>query len=623
MGKFATNKNGNIDSGTEVLANNMVFLQETKEDAISNLYGDLFNEGIININMGTDANPIEPFQLKEGTVVGKFSVGIGIGYKQNANTGLYNRIAILEETDYHNEIFGDSTYPDGRGINQKTYTGIESEYVDTPKSTGCINIDIPTTALYYVDLRYLSVCDNGNNGDGLNLINYSIAKNIVPTSTEERKRFYKWIDGYEIKLVQSTAEIQGICLGTVQKDISNNITFTDEKRANGVLIKSTAFMEYFASGSGMTIIEEDGEKKLSINVDNVTTEIEDNKVRVTKDGLYPYTKFIVNSGNINNDGTANVLLTDNVGINVNFGVGTETPLTVSPAYNDRYTVSSSDEVTRITEARAAILTEYSEVANGTYTICINNTDKDNNNEPLEKAKLEIMKKVVISREQPTIQKGVIWFDTSKEPYHAKWCNGVSWLEYHGVPIGEATIDTISMSVSSIRFGNEINDQVKMNSCILYNANADEGLVRLFMTDTGRLQVTHSKGIIFMGDVGFYLTGDSASNAVINIKAAEIQINGQPAPRLPDYGSKVANFVTSSSANNTDDSATTTADGWLLLKRVVGSSGGDDAWFTINGKTIHSFASNYTGEVAGGLYFVKKGWTIKVRRGFSADFYACL
>ena len=179
MGKFATNKNGNIDSGTEVLANNMTFLQQTKAESISNLFGDLFDEGILS-----------GFELS-ANADGTFNIGIGIGYKKDVNSGMYNRIAILEETDYHNELFGDSTYPDGRGINQKTNTGILGEYVDTPKSTGCLNIPIPNaTIIYYIDLRFLNVCDNGNNGDGLGLTNYSIAKNIVP-STDKRKRFYK------------------------------------------------------------------------------------------------------------------------------------------------------------------------------------------------------------------------------------------------------------------------------------------------------------------------------------------------------------------------------------------------------------------------------------------------
>ena len=73
MEKFATNVAGNIESGTEVLSNNMVFLQDAKANSISNIYGDLFVEGILNINMGTNSSPVEPFVLSQGTTAGTFS----------------------------------------------------------------------------------------------------------------------------------------------------------------------------------------------------------------------------------------------------------------------------------------------------------------------------------------------------------------------------------------------------------------------------------------------------------------------------------------------------------------------------------------------------------------------
>ena len=240
MGKFATSKNGNIASGTEVLANNMVFLQQTKEDAISNLFGDLFIEGILSgFEISTNAN-------------GTFNIDVGIAYKQNANTGLYNRIAILDTAIYHNEQFGDTTYPDGMGVYQKTATGVGDEYIDTPKSTGCLNIPIPTAnTQYYIDLRYMLVCDNGNEGDGLNLINYSIAKDSSST-TIQRKRFYKWIDGYEIKLIATNSlsdTVQGICLGTISKDNNNEITIDLDSRTSKLILKNDLIPDLYQWGN--------------------------------------------------------------------------------------------------------------------------------------------------------------------------------------------------------------------------------------------------------------------------------------------------------------------------------------------------------------------------------------
>lgn len=240
MGKFATDRNGNIASGTEVLANNMVFLQKTKEQDISNLFGDFFSRGILNINMGIDSNPIEPFTLQEGTISGTLSVGIGIAYVQDSSTSFYKRIAILDEQEYSNIAPNtDPILTNGTGPQQRTYTGVGNEYVVTPKSTGCINIPIPNTNIkYYVDVRYLNVCDNGNLGDGLNLKNYSIAKNISSASMDQRKRFYQWIDGYNIVLITNLAQQQGIILGTVQRNIDNTVNITYDNRTSNLMLRN-------------------------------------------------------------------------------------------------------------------------------------------------------------------------------------------------------------------------------------------------------------------------------------------------------------------------------------------------------------------------------------------------
>lgn len=452
MEKFATNIAGNIDSGTEVLANNMVFLQDAKANAISNLYGDLFTEGILNINMGTSGNVIEPFELKNGNTAGKFSVGFGIAYKKDVNTGIVERIAILEEAPYQNEPFGNATYHDGRGVNQKTYDGVDN-YVATPKSSGCVDIDIPSVDTeYYVDIRYVNVCDNGNDGTGTGLKNYSLAKSQEEFAANQRKRFYQWVDGYNVVLISNLVEREGIIVGTVSKDSNNVLTFTTNGRDNNFLIQSRVFMEYFTSGQGI-VIQTDAETDqttVSVNVDNKTTEIEDNYVRVTKDGLYPFTKFCANSGFTDTaTGQPNILAATIGGTEVYLNFGAGTPLVVSPAYNDQYTVTSDMNISGITNVVNTIQQEYSETAVGTYTICINNTDKENSNAKLDKPVLEILKGITVSRVSPSNSRGNLWYDISSEPCKAKWYNGSEWEEYHGVPLGEIDISGSVISALEI------------------------------------------------------------------------------------------------------------------------------------------------------------------------------
>lgn len=433
MERFATNKNGNIDSGTEVLANNITFLQQAKELAISNLFGDLFVEGILNT--GEASTMFELTSNGDGT----FSVSQGTAYKRNVSVEpmIYERISIEDANEEYN-----SANP-----SQTTFDGVDQN-IPTPKSTGCKNITIPNDGvLYYVDLRYLCVCDNGNTGDGLGLNNYSIAKNQITTSTDQRKRFYKWVDGYEIVLVETTGDIQGICLGTVEKN-GVDVDITNDGRAKNLLIESRVIMDYFTSGKGIIVEtnQETNQTQLTINVDDITTEIDDNnKVRVTKDGLYPYTKFAINSGFINSYGESNVLGNTSTTVYLNFGGNPGTPLVVSPAYNDRYVITVNTGVTEISNVINEIQQYYSETAEGKYTICINNTNKDDENVTLDIPKLEIMKQVVVNKVQPTaFNKGTIWYDLSESPYKAKWYNGSSWEEYQGVPLGVITISVGSI-----------------------------------------------------------------------------------------------------------------------------------------------------------------------------------
>lgn len=434
MEKFATNKAGNIDSGTEVLSNNMVFLQEAKAQSISNLFGDLFIDGILD--SGQDEYN---FALTDNnssvTNKGTFNVSLGIAYKQDVNTGLHERIAITTLTEYSNisPEENDSQYPYGTGPSQKTDIG-NGTTIPTPKSSGCLNIPIPTAGvLYYVDLRYLNVCDNGNNGNGLNLKNYSIAKNVSNISTETIKRFYQWTDGYEIVLIENLSQRQGIILGTVQKDINNNVTTTTTNKSDFALLKSKLFLEYLISGGGIILTEIDNKAQLSVNVDNITTEINsENQVRVTKDCLYPYTKFAINSG------PASFLATSETALALALGPGVE--LWLNPAYNDRYVVTSTMNITSINVKTDLENTGISieSVSSRIFTACINNTDKMNDNVALSVPKLEMMREIIVSNSVPTIYNvGDIWFDTSSQPYKVKWYKSVvdGWQDYHGVPVG--------------------------------------------------------------------------------------------------------------------------------------------------------------------------------------------
>ena len=584
MERFATNKNGNIDSRTEVLANNVTFMQQAKENAISNLFGDLFVEGILNTG-----NEDTMFKLT-ANIDGTFNVSQGIAYKQNVAVEpmIYERIAIIDDTEIYDATKPQQTTDDGTG-----------NLVITPKSTGCKNIPIANADItYYVDLRYLSVCDNkDSNGD---LINFSIAKNFDSTSTTQEKRFYKWIDGYQIVLVQGLQFIQGICLGSVSKNSSNQVTISYENRADSILIESSVFMDYFTSGSGITITEEEGKKQLAINVDDKTLEIEDNKVQITDDGLYSYTKFGVNSGFVDSDGSANILTT--TGIDIYLNSTANVPLTVNPAYNRQYTILPIlDNYDYIDDAGTLILSYYGETADGIYTICINNTDKDNNNEKLDKPKLEIMKKVYVSSAEPSAIKGNIWLDISAEPFKAKWYRGDAWVEYHGVPLGRANItDTTVNSVSSNSFAKRKEKTISTKGIDFYKS--DEDIIEsayIALDGNGYLNISDAIGFAFNGSGSI-----KADNNTLNIQFSNAQIQGNPIPRLPDYASGIALYGSSSDLQ----SKTINTSGWLIA--IL--NGGTNSYCGIN-NFIYPFDDDWG--LTGGhviMFPVKAGDTLNFR-----------
>ena len=611
MERFATNKNGNIDSRTEVLANNVTFMQQAKENAISNLFGDLFVEGILNT--GNEDTMFKLTANGDGT----FNVGQGIAYKQNVAVEpmIYERIAIIDDTEIYDATKPQQTTDDGTG-----------NLVITPKSTGCKNIPITNAdTTYYVDLRYLSVCDNkDSNGD---LINFSIAKNFDSTSTTQEKRFYKWIEGYQIVLVPSLQFVQGICLGTVSKNASNQVTIDYTSKTGSILIESSVLMDYFTSGSGITITEEEGKKQLAINVDDKTIEIADNKVQISNNGLYPYTKFSVNSGFIDSNNNPNILGTDGTDIALSFGIGNQAPITVNPAYNRQYTILPTDNYDFVDDAGVVIQNYYGETANGIYTICINDTDKDNDNIKLEKPKLEIMKKVYISETVPTALKGNIWVDTSVEPFRAKWYNGFEWLEYHGVPLGDATINgTTVNSVISYSFNVQLENKIKAHNISLYNFSdgATKESISLYLTSNGRLRIS-SNGISFENNGtyigGFNSLGTDSSDSVFNLQYNSVQISGQPIPRLPDYSTKTQ---VATSDSNTTHYWDATADGWITASWISSAASMSDASvLSINGTAVLDIRAdaNNGGYAILGPFPVKKGDRIGVRRYVTAYFYS--
>lgn len=442
MERFATNKNGNIDSGTEVLANNMVFLQQAKANAISNIFKDFLIEGGGILNTGNSDTMFKVSANNDGT----FNVGIGIAYKEDINVtpSMYERIEIIDDTEEYDANKPSQVTPDGAG-----------QYVLTPKSTGCKNISIPNeNTEYYVDIRYLNVCDNGNAGDNLGLINYSIAKSESINSNIQKKRFYKWINGYQIVLVPKPQTCLGICVGTVSKT-GTIVTITNENRSGNLLIQSRVFMDYFDAGQGITFVDVGSQKVLGVNVDNITTEINsDNQVRVTKDGLYSYTKFAINSGPaIFLTGTGNEISTFN----------SSTPLWLNPAYADRYNIVNKG---------LAPLNVWSAVQQyfgsnpGRYTVCINNTDRENNT-LLEEPKLELMGYIYVGKTAPVYgttinydsstgkaieQNFDIWLDTSNQPYKAKMYYNGNWIDYNGVPVG--LVNWVSTTVG-IEYGSNL------------------------------------------------------------------------------------------------------------------------------------------------------------------------
>lgn len=122
--------------------------------------------------------------------------------------------------------------------------------------------------------------------------------------------------------------------------------------------------------------------------------------------------------------------------------------------------------------------------------------------------------------------------------------------------------------------------------------------------------------------GFYFLGTSP-NGTFGINFKNVEVQGTPIMRLPDYSTKTQ---VASSDNNTTSSWTATEDGWILAKFIGAVGSSDDTVFSINNNTIINEASNhffYSGSttlVPIGMYPVKQGDVVRVRRGIRAFFY---
>lgn len=402
MDKFQTNVAGNIDSGTEVLANNLTFMQNGTEKLFTDFFGNTFITGILNTN---DANTMFPLTANTN---GTFSVGVGIAYLFDPITELYKRIEINVQNTTNYNI---------NNPNQETDDGTGS-MIKTPKSTGCLNIPIESSNVtYWIDLQYLQICNNGNTGDELGLRNYSIAKKINPTENNQ-KRFYQWEDGYKIVLQTTKSNVQGICLGTVIK-ANGEINFSYSDRIGNLVINPNVFLEYLENGNGIIISQDTNTGKFSISVDNsVSFSINDGPIS----GYY-----LVVGGQV-----------------IQLNVSSSTPLILHPANAARYSVSSNDVEPINIQLAAQELEGTTTNINGIYTLCINNTDKDNDNIKLVKPKFELMRDVVVSKTQPSGGNATIWLDVNTQPYIAKYKKGAQYVPYYGVPVAYVLVQNTAL-----------------------------------------------------------------------------------------------------------------------------------------------------------------------------------
>lgn len=155
--------------------------------------------------------------------------------------------------------------------------------------------------------------------------------------------------------------------------------------------------------------------------------------------------------------------------------------------------------------------------------------------------------------------------------------------------------------------------------VLYFTNKNVGAVKpyikLSLNGSGNLRLNNCTGIYF-AEQG--VTVSVPAEHTINIGANVLTVNNSPIIRLPDYSAKTQ---VAYSGDNATVSWTATEDGWVLgvlEYRAVTSS--DASVFSINTTTIFNRGTNGGESMCFGLYPVKTGDIVRVRRGVRAYFY---
>ena len=122
--------------------------------------------------------------------------------------------------------------------------------------------------------------------------------------------------------------------------------------------------------------------------------------------------------------------------------------------------------------------------------------------------------------------------------------------------------------------------------------------------------------------------DAGNDSAVDFVFNSFTINGNPIIRIPDYSTKTQ---VASSSDNTTSSWTATEDGWILAKFISATGTNDSTVFSINNNAIINEASSHffysvgsggyvTSHFPIGMYPIKKGDVVRVRRGIRAYFY---
>lgn len=160
---------------------------------------------------------------------------------------------------------------------------------------------------------------------------------------------------------------------------------------------------------------------------------------------------------------------------------------------------------------------------------------------------------------------------------------------------------------------------KMTELFLTNPNATtetyNGYAVLSLNQTGYLRLVNVNGIYFPD----FSAGINVSAGQMNIFGAGLQINSNPVMRIPDYSTKTQ---VAASDDNTTRSWTATFDGWVEAEVYMefGAPNSNDAVFSINGKSIYTRNCDTNRYGVLGLYPIKTGDVINVRRGIRAFSY---